>query len=224
VRWTARRHGDGRRQREGPARGWDGVADRPVLWLNQVHGDRVVVVGQGSSRAVEEGDALVTARSDVALGVLTADCASVALACPEGVVGAAHAGWVGLGLGILERTVEAMRALGASRVSAGLGPCIHAECYEFGPAELGAMTRRFGEPVRGTTAWGAPALDLPVAVGVALDRVGVDLVHDEAECTACARDAEPGDPEGGQNHASYRYFSHRARGEAERQAMVTWGE
>ena len=214
MRWTARRHGDARRQREGPPHP-DDVADRPVHWLHQVHGDRVVVVGPTWSTAllhVEEGDALVTTRSDVALGVLTADCAPVALASPEGVVAAAHAGWVGLERGILERTVEVMRALGASQVRAALGPCIHAECYQFGPAELERMARQFGESVRGITMRGAPALDLPAAVSVALGRAGVDLVHDEGECTACTSDPESG----------HRYFSHRARGDVERQAMVAW--
>jgi len=193
--------------------------DRPVLWLNQVHGDRVVVVGPLSGLQVEEGDALVTTRADVALGVLTADCAPVALASPEGVVGAAHAGWAGLRRGVLERTVDAMRALGASQLRAALGPCIHAECYEFGPAELEQMAGRFGEAARGVTADGAPALDLPGAVAAALAGAGVDMVHDAGECTACELEVRSGDAQPG-----YRYFSHRARREAERQAMVAWRE
>ncbi len=181
--------------------------DRPVSWLRQVHGDGVVVVDAPGQGRGEEGDALVTTEADVALAVFTADCAPVALASPEGVVGAAHAGWSGVVAGVIEQTVEAMRSLGATRVEAALGPCIHAECYEFGAEALEDVVAALGEPVRGATAAGAPALDLPAAVGVALRRAGAHLVHDEDVCTACAAD---------------RYFSHRARRERERQAMVVW--
>lgn len=166
----------------------------------------VVVEAPGQGRG-QEGDALVTTAPGAALAIFTADCAPVALASPEGVVGAAHAGWSGVAAGVIERTVEAMRSLGATRVAAALGPCIHAECYEFGAQALDAVVAILGEPVRGTTAAGAPAFDLPAAVRVALGRAGAQLVHDEDVCTACAAD---------------RYFSHRARGEPERQAMVVW--
>jgi YfiH family protein len=183
-----------------------------VFWLRQVHGDEVVVVGHPSDPPVREGDALVTTRADVALGVLTADCAPVALASPEGVVGAAHAGWAGLAAGILERTVEAMRSLGAGRVDAALGPCIHAECYQFAATDLDRLVGQFGDSVRGTTSTGAPSLDLPAGVAAALERAGAHLVRRAGECTACA--SPPGAAKG--------YFSHRARRETQRQAMVVW--
>ncbi len=60
-------------------------------------------------------DALVTDRPGLALGIITADCAPVLLADPQaGVVGAVHAGWRGAVAGVLEATVAAMAALGAS--------------------------------------------------------------------------------------------------------------
>ena len=181
--------------------------DRPVSWVRQVHGDGVVVVEGPGHGCGEEGDALVTAHPEAALAIFTADCAPVALASPEGVVGAAHAGWSGVVGGVIERAVDAMRSLGASRVEAALGPCIHAECYEFGAGPLERVVAALDGSVRATTGAGAPALDLPAAVAVALRRAGAHLVHDENVCTACAAD---------------RYFSHRARGERQRQAMVVW--
>ncbi len=60
-----------------------------------------------------EGDALVTDRPNVLLGIVTADCAPVLFAdAAAGVVGAAHAGWRGAVAGVLEATLEAMEALG----------------------------------------------------------------------------------------------------------------
>jgi YfiH family protein len=182
------------------------VLDRPWSWLRQVHGNEVVVVDEPGARAGERGDALVTARPDAALAVLTADCAPLALVSTEGVVAAVHAGWRGLEAGVVEHAVAHMRDLGATDVDAALGPCIHSECYEFGEAELERMTARFGDGVRGTTSDGRPALDVPAAVRAALGRAGARLVYADDACTACS----PG------------HFSHRARSEQERQAVVVW--
>ena len=140
----------------------------------------------------------------MALAVFTADCAPVALGSPEGVVGVVHAGWRGLEAGVVEAAVAAMRGLGATRVDAVLGPCIRAGCYEFGDADLDRLAARFGPAVRALTSGGRPSLDLPAAVAAALVAAGADLVDDHGGCTACSRD----------------WFSHRARGETQRQATV----
>jgi YfiH family protein len=182
------------------------VVDLPWTWLRQVHGDRVVVVTEPGGGAGERADAAVTDRPGCALAVLTADCAPVALVGSGGVVGVAHAGWRGLVGGVLERTVGVMRARGAVDVRAVLGPCIRPECYEFGVEDLARVARRLGDGVRATTTSGAPALDVPAAVCAALSQVGVDDVHDVGVCTAC----------------SQVHFSHRARHELGRQALVVW--
>jgi len=183
------------------------VLDRPWSWLRQVHGDHVVVVGAPGDGAGEEGDALVTGDAGAALTVFTADCAPVALAGDGGVIGVAHAGWRGLLADVIPRTVERMRALGAGEITAALGPCIHAECYEFSPGDLDLVARHLGDGVRSHTTAGHAALDMQAAVAAALDRAGVALVHDAGVCTACA---------------AAEYYSHRARAETERQATLVW--
>ena len=70
-------------------------------------------------------DAMVTATSGVALGILTADCAPVLFADNQArVVGAAHAGWRGALDGVLEATAAAMVRLGAkpANIRAAVGP------------------------------------------------------------------------------------------------------
>ena len=57
-----------------------------------------------------------------------------------------------------------MRRSGGTAITAVVGPCIHAECYEFGADDLDALAARFGPAVRPRTAWGTPALDLPAAI------------------------------------------------------------
>jgi polyphenol oxidase len=182
------------------------VVDAPWTWLRQVHGDTVVTVTSPGAGAGTKADASVTAGAGCALAVLTADCAPVALLSPEGVVAAVHAGWRGLQSGVLQRAVETARGLGATDLRAVLGPCIHAECYEFGPADLDAVAARLGDGVRAVTDEGKPALDVPTAVAAALKQAGVTQVDDVHVCTACGDD----------------YFSWRARGELARQAMVVW--
>lgn len=100
--------------------------------LTQVHGIEVSVLdapappGQGA-----RADAMVTARPGIALGIVTADCTPVLLAdIQAGVIGAVHAGWRGAVAGVLEATIAAMRDLGATRISAAIGPCIRQPSYE----------------------------------------------------------------------------------------------
>ena len=182
------------------------VKDAPWTWLRQVHGDTVVTVAAPGEGAGARADASVTDRPGCVLAVLTADCAPVALVSREGVVGAVHAGWRGLTAGVIERAVDSARALGATELRAVLGPCIRPECYEFGEADLETVAARLGEGVRGMTSDGSPALDVPAAVGAALERADVTELDDLGVCTAC----------------SDQYFSWRARAEPARQTMVVW--
>jgi copper oxidase (laccase) domain-containing protein len=129
------------------------------------------------------GDALVSSGGRIGLVILTADCASVALGSPEGVLGAVHAGWRGLADGVVEQAVETMGTLGATEVVGAVGPCIHPGCYEFSESDLDRVAARLGDGARSRTASGRPDA-----------------------CTGCA---------GG-------YFSHRARGDGGRQALLVW--
>lgn len=214
VRCTGRADGDlapgAPEPRTEPSAGvrerWRAVIDRPWTWLRQVHGGDVVIVRSPGQHAGAFADAAITADPSGLLAVFSADCAPVALVSAEGPVGIAHAGWRGIMAGVLERATVALRDLGAADVVAVLGPCIRAGCYEFGAADLAEISRRLGPAVVASSTCGTPALDLPAAVKVALDQVGVPLVHDVAACTACSPDL----------------WSHRARGDAERQATVVW--
>ncbi|WP_422865035.1 peptidoglycan editing factor PgeF [Endosaccharibacter trunci] len=180
-----------------------GVPPERLLGVTQVHGDAVISVAQ--PWAPGEGgraDAMVTDRPGLALGVITADCAPVLFAdLARNVVGAAHAGWRGAVGGVLERTLDAMRGLGAEigQVRAVIGPCIGQASYEVGPdlrdAVLAAGTpeaERFFRPGEG-------------------DRFFFDLA---GYCVSRLRDAGVGSV-----HALWRdtlaepdlFFSHRRR-------------
>ena len=76
----------------------DALLPAPPVWLEQVHGCRVVVIDDANvdaSRNVPPvADALVTRRFDVPLAIRVADCVPVLFAaCDDTVIAAAHAGW-----------------------------------------------------------------------------------------------------------------------------------
>jgi hypothetical protein len=193
-----------------------GCAIGDVFRPTQVHGNRVldIRVGPRPGAVVAHpwlghagtGDALVSDRPGIALCVLTADCGALALSSPEGVFAAVHAGWRGLLDGVVEATVERMREWGATDVVGALGPCIHADCYEFSGPDLDAVAAVYGDAVRGRTATGRPALDVPAGIAAALSRAGARGVDGVDVCTSC------GDG----------YFSHRARHDQGRQALLVW--
>lgn len=179
-----------------------------IVAPHQVHSSDVLSVEEPWPDEAEgrpRGDALVTARSGLALAIVTADCAPVLLAdTGAGVIGAAHAGWRGaLGdgrRGVLENTVEAMERLGAvrARICAAIGPAIAQPSYEvdeafrarFAPADA-----RFFAPGRS----GHWQFDLPAYIAARLRDAGVEKV---AECGLDTYRLE-------QRFYSYRRATHR---------------
>lgn len=175
------------------ARALGAEADR-LLGVTQVHGHDVAVVTEAwAAGAGPRADAMVTDRTGLALGIVTADCAPVLFADrAAGVVGAAHAGWRGAVSGVIEATVDAMIRLGAraDAIAAAVGPCIGQASYEVGPdlrdavLEQSAADTVFFVPGRRTDRW---QFDLPGycaarlrAAGVgAVANLGVDTLADD---------------------------------------------
>ena len=182
------------------------LVDLPWTQLDQCHGSSVVIVTAPGANDRSVGDALISDVDGAVLAIWTGDCAPVAFVTGSAWFGTAHAGWRGIERGVLAATVDSLRSRTGTTVRAVLGPCIHPCCYEFGVDDLARFEQRFGPSVRATTAWGAPALDVPATVRAALAELDVAL-DDRSSCTGCAAD---------------RFFSHRVRGDAERQVMAVW--
>lgn len=171
-------------------------------WLRQVHGATVVTAAGAPQPEPPAADALVTRHTNP-LVVMTADCAPILLACDDA-LGVVHAGWRGLLAGVIDAAVMRLRDIGHGEVRAVLGPCIHAEHYEFGARDLDLLAAGLGDSVVARTLEGAPAFDLPAGVRVALGRAGVVAIDDVGVCTAASPD----------------HFSHRREGTTGRQALV----
>jgi len=162
------------------ALGLQGGAAVPLNTLAQIHSAEVVTLERPLPEFTHpRADALVTARSGIALGVLAADCVPVLMAdTQDGAVAAAHAGWKGALGGVIEATVAAMGALGvpAGRVVASVGPCIQQASYEVG-AEL--RDRFIADDSKNAAFFDASArtghfiFDLPAYVARRIEAAGV---------------------------------------------------
>jgi YfiH family protein len=187
-----------------------GLAPDHVLWMEQIHGATVQVVGGPRTQPVEATDGLVTATPGVAVAVLVADCVPVLLSDEvAGVVAAVHAGRVGAAAGVVPRALAAFRSAGGdpARSDALLGPAVCGACYEVPPDLQAAVESRLpGSAVR--TRAGTTGLDLRAGLARQLAGLGLDRIVTDPRCTA-------EDPE---------LYSHRRDGVTGRQAAVAWIE
>lgn len=187
-----------------------GLPPERLVWMEQVHGRTVAVVDGPQEGPVPATDALVTAVPGLALVVMAADCVPVLLADERtGVIAVAHAGRVGARIGIIGRTLEAMRSLGArtDRISALLGPAVCGRCYEV-PAHMQADVEAHLPGSASRTRAGAPALDVRAGLRRALLAEGIAAVAQDPRCTM----------------ESAELFSHRRQAPTGRLAGVIWSE
>lgn len=189
-----------------------GRLGRPVLWMDQTHSTRVLVVAaRGGVPVVSPADAgggevgvprdlpgewgplacdavVVDARDwpgAPAAAVMVADCLPVLLASSDGtLVAAVHAGRRGLDGGILTRAVAAMATVGvgADGLHALIGPAICGRCYEV-PDDLRERVAGRHPAARATTSWGTPSLDLTAGAVEEVRAAGVPDVRAVGECT-----------------------------------------
>jgi polyphenol oxidase len=117
-------------------RGIGGPADddlRDVLFLRQVHSDRVVTDPSGG----EEADGMIIRRPGPPPGIRTADCLSLFIVS-KGYLGAVHAGWRGLASGAVAGLVSGFPD---EPIAAFTGPAVCPACYEVGREVRDAVMR-----------------------------------------------------------------------------------
>ena len=192
------------------------AAGATPVYLNQVHGARVVRLGWADAApgaTVHDADASVTTLPGIACTVQVADCLPVLFAAPNGrAVGAAHAGWRGLAAGVLEATLrEVCEAAGCepTEVEVWLGACIGPGRFEVGADVLQA----FGAGGQGASSCFFPhgpgkwLADLPQLARDRLLAAGVQALQGGAWCTV--------------SEAS-RFFSFRRDRVTGRMAALVW--
>jgi YfiH family protein len=187
-----------------------GLGGDRVVWMNQVHGNRVEVIDGPRDSPIADTDALVTSTLRLALAVVTADCVPVLLAdARAGVVAAVHAGRVGARDGVVARAVEAMVSAGAHEadISALLGPAVSGRNYEV-PAAMADEVEAALPGSRTTTSAGTPGLDLRAGIARQLKTLGINAIDIDPRCTV----------------DDVSLFSHRRDAPTGRLASVVWIE
>lgn len=174
-----------------------GIPRGRLLTLRQVHGAEVLIYEQ-HTRALSYAlpyDAVITDKKRVALGIWTADCLPILmLDRSKKVIAAVHAGWRGIWLGVIEKTVsEMIRSFESSPadIVAGIGPGIGPCCYEVGTDVVSLFQsshedhHQFIQEREGRT-----YLDLRIAAQLELTQAGIPSANIEAIplCTACRED------------------------------------
>ena len=171
-------------------------------YMEQVHGNRVVIV-EAVSDEPPTADALVTGIPGVALAVMVADCIPLLLTSKVAVA-AVHVGRKGLMNSVALGAIAAMREIGATQISAVIGPSICGRCYEVSKEIFDEVTA-VHPAAAATTPSGMPSLDLPAALEKVLLAQGVSISFDRG-CTV-------EDP---------ALFSYRRDGVTGRQAGIVW--
>lgn len=179
----------------------------PPVWLDQVHGTRVV---DADAAVAGEADASVGVAASTVCAVLTADCLPVLFCDRAGACwGAAHAGWRGLAAGVLEATIAALPAA-PERLLAWLGPAIGARHFEVGAEVRAAFCDRCADDAAAFTPASAPGkylADIYALARARLGRAGVASIHGGGQCTI-------DDPA--------RYYSYRRSPRTGRMASLVW--
>lgn len=151
-----------------------------VQYMNQVHGNRIAIIEELSDE-VPTADALITGIPGITLAVMVADCIPLLLQSKEAVA-AVHVGRKGLMNSVTPTTLEIMREMGATSITAILGPSICGRCYEVSPETYQEVVA-LHPTAHSQTLRGTHALDLPGALREVLRSEGVSI-SEEFSCTA----------------------------------------
>ena len=109
-----------------------GCTSGNLVSLNQIHSNKVYKISGIPKRRLT-GDAMITNKQNIAISILTADCAPILIIeKKQKFVGAIHAGWKGAFNGIVKKTIQLLKKNGCSEkdMIACIGPCIKKNNYE----------------------------------------------------------------------------------------------
>jgi YfiH family protein len=141
-----------------------------------------------------KADIILTDKPDVTLYMRFADCVPILLHDPQkGVVGIAHAGWLGTVRQAAAAAVHAMRERYGSKpgdIQAAIGPSIGVDHYEVGADVLARVQEAFRANTSGLVEMhgGRTHLDLWAANRLQLEGAGVTEIEVAGICTACHLD------------------------------------
>ena len=180
-----------------------GCSPDSVFDVWQVHSADVVcaTAPRPDSESVRQADIILTDKPELTLYMRFADCVPILFHDPrKGVVGVAHAGWMGTVRDVATASVNAMKRQYGSNpadIIAGIGPSIGPDHYEVGSDVILQVMQKFGDDseLLLKSHNGKIHFDLWKTNRLLLERAGVGQIEVAEICTACHTDD---------------WFSHRA--------------
>jgi YfiH family protein len=178
-----------------------------IQWISQIHGNKIIELPNKNLVA----DAVFTRRKNIICAVRTADCLPILLTDDQAsFVAAIHVGWRGLGLGIIENSIDMINSKG--EIFAWLGPSISQEFFEVDhdvfnffinhEYDLHSAFINFNTKFK---------LSLPIAAKIILKKKGVKNIYgstiNENFCTFKEKE---------------NFFSYRRDGKTGRMASLIW--
>lgn len=179
-----------------------------IVAANLVHGTSVAIVDHSSPGFILDTDALVTKESGIVLTLTGADCFPVYFEDKKaGIIGLAHCGWRGIIGGIVPKTIETMKNLGATseNIYLTMGPGICKNHFEVQEHDLGTFADFPEAIIRGEK----NSVNLKKIIIAQAKRSDIPRKHmtDQKECTYCL-------PE--------KYYSYRRDKPKELEAQVAY--
>lgn len=172
-----------------------------LAFLNQTHSIDGMIVEQKVPAFTKDGDYLVSAKKNIGLGIMTADCLPIIFYDSRNhVVAAAHAGWRGTIAGVAVQTVKAMQqSFGTSLqdIQIFFGPSAKKCCYIVDEPFVKNIKDALSVIERKNN--GALCFDLPGLSVLQLKKAGYknEINTDYNLCTIC----------------DHQFFSYRRQGE-----------
>jgi len=108
---------------------------KKIVLLNQIHSNKFYFINKKNKfiKNKFKGDAIITDKKNIPIGVLTADCAPILIHDKnKKIISVIHAGWKGAYRDIVKNVVKFMIKKGCAteNMTAVIGPCISIKNYE----------------------------------------------------------------------------------------------
>lgn len=170
-----------------------GCPPETIFDVWQVHSADVVCARapRPVGESYRQADIILTDKVNVTLFMRFADCVPLMLHDPRtGVIGVAHAGWMGTLRDVAASTVNAMKknyGTNPADIIVGIGPSIGPDHYEIGADVILQVMQKFGDDSERVlkSHCGKIHFNLWEANRMLLERAGVEHIEIAGICTAC---------------------------------------
>jgi len=156
-----------------------------IIFPKQNHTNKVIIADYLAKR---EGDAIVTTKKNLRIGIKTADCVPVLLfERQKEIVAAVHAGWLGTAKQILKETIQRIVDMGgrAEHIFACLGPAIGPCCYHISGERLQHFDTKFLTERNGKTFLNLKKANITQLIDM---QVPLENIESTPWCTSCNND------------------------------------